>query len=131
MVVVGPCGVALNLTAARWAGVCVERVNMVPFVRSLGNAAACIRLLGTLGLGQKHTWYRQKHVWYRACLFVCSPKGGSSYPLYNIYTVASLIQCCCFYTATASLCTSLNARSYVFLMDPWWNPAVEQQAQDR
>ncbi|KAH9308577.1 hypothetical protein KI387_036488 [Taxus chinensis] len=26
---------------------------------------------------------------------------------------------------------NLTVASYVFLMDPWWNPAVEQQAQDR
>lgn len=26
---------------------------------------------------------------------------------------------------------NLTAASYVFLMDPWWNPAAEQQAQDR
>ena len=26
---------------------------------------------------------------------------------------------------------NLTAASHVMLMDPWWNPAVEQQAQDR
>ncbi|CAI5945658.1 unnamed protein product [Closterium sp. NIES-64] len=26
---------------------------------------------------------------------------------------------------------NLTVASHVFLMDPWWNPAVEQQAQDR
>lgn len=26
---------------------------------------------------------------------------------------------------------NLTAASYIFLMDPWWNPAVERQAQDR
>jgi len=26
---------------------------------------------------------------------------------------------------------NLTVASYVFLMDPWWNPAVERQAQDR
>ncbi len=26
---------------------------------------------------------------------------------------------------------NLTAASHVFLMDPWWNPAVEAQAQDR
>ena len=26
---------------------------------------------------------------------------------------------------------NLTAASYIFLMDPWWNPAVEQQAIDR
>lgn len=26
---------------------------------------------------------------------------------------------------------NLTCASHVFLMDPWWNPAVEQQAQDR
>ncbi len=26
---------------------------------------------------------------------------------------------------------TLNAADYVFLMDPWWNPAVENQAVDR
>ena len=26
---------------------------------------------------------------------------------------------------------NLTAASVVFLLDPWWNPAVEQQAQDR
>jgi len=26
---------------------------------------------------------------------------------------------------------TLNAADYVFLMDPWWNPAVENQAIDR
>ena len=26
---------------------------------------------------------------------------------------------------------SLHAADYVFLLDPWWNPAVEQQAVDR
>ncbi|GAQ92623.1 hypothetical protein KFL_010740030 [Klebsormidium nitens] len=26
---------------------------------------------------------------------------------------------------------NLTVASSVFLMDPWWNPAVEQQAQDR
>ncbi|KAL9265971.1 DNA repair protein RAD16-like protein [Drosera capensis] len=26
---------------------------------------------------------------------------------------------------------NLTVASHVFLMDPWWNPAVERQAQDR
>ncbi|KAK4714161.1 hypothetical protein R3W88_020068 [Solanum pinnatisectum] len=26
---------------------------------------------------------------------------------------------------------NLTVASHVFIMDPWWNPAVEQQAQDR
>ena len=26
---------------------------------------------------------------------------------------------------------NLTAASYIFLMDPWWNPAVERQAVDR
>lgn len=26
---------------------------------------------------------------------------------------------------------NLTVASHVYLMDPWWNPAVEQQAQDR
>jgi non-specific serine/threonine protein kinase len=26
---------------------------------------------------------------------------------------------------------NLTAADYVFLMDPWWNPAAEQQAMDR
>ena len=27
--------------------------------------------------------------------------------------------------------TNLTAANYVFIMDPWWNPAVENQAIDR
>src|SRR5205814_10673856 len=29
------------------------------------------------------------------------------------------------------LCLNLTAADYVFLLDPWWNPAVEAQAIDR
>ena len=28
-------------------------------------------------------------------------------------------------------CLNLTAADYVFLLDPWWNPAVEAQAIDR
>ena len=31
----------------------------------------------------------------------------------------------------AGLGVTLTAADYVFLMDPWWNPAVEEQAIDR
>ena len=31
----------------------------------------------------------------------------------------------------AGLGITLTAADYIFLMDPWWNPAVEQQAIDR
>ena len=31
----------------------------------------------------------------------------------------------------AGLGVTLNSADYVFLMDPWWNPAVEEQAIDR
>ena len=31
----------------------------------------------------------------------------------------------------ASLGVTLTAADYVFIMDPWWNPAVEEQAIDR
>ena len=31
----------------------------------------------------------------------------------------------------AGLGVTLTAADYVFLMDPWWNPAIEEQAIDR
>ena len=31
----------------------------------------------------------------------------------------------------AGLGVTLNSADYVFLMDPWWNPAAEEQAIDR
>ena len=31
----------------------------------------------------------------------------------------------------AGLGVTLKSADYVFLMDPWWNPAVEEQAIDR
>ena len=31
----------------------------------------------------------------------------------------------------AGLGITLTAADYIFLMDPWWNPAVEEQAIDR
>ncbi|KAI4341024.1 hypothetical protein MLD38_025800 [Melastoma candidum] len=32
---------------------------------------------------------------------------------------------------TGGVALNLTVASHVFVMDPWWNPAVEQQAQDR
>ena len=39
--------------------------------------------------------------------------------------------CFCIGLKAGGLGINLTAADYVFLLDPWWNPAVESQAVDR
>eukprot|EP00191_Tetraselmis_sp_GSL018_P011900 CAMPEP_0177603418 /NCGR_PEP_ID=MMETSP0419_2-20121207/15501_1 /TAXON_ID=582737 /ORGANISM="Tetraselmis sp., Strain GSL018" /LENGTH=1172 /DNA_ID=CAMNT_0019097187 /DNA_START=210 /DNA_END=3726 /DNA_ORIENTATION=+ len=49
----------------------------------------------------------------------------------NEFTEDPQVKCFLMSLKAGGVALNLTAASHVILMDPWWNPAVEQQAQDR
>jgi hypothetical protein len=122
-------GVALNLTAARWV-VGVKWMHAHAW-------DACLRAVVYAWLGTF------------ACL--CSSSSSSSSSRQTVWSAClddtrphRLVVVCRHVSALPPAArthahthtrthtrTHTPRRSHVMLMDPWWNPAVEQQAQDR
>ena len=61
---------------------------------------------------------------YNSSFFTCSPSSFNHY--LSVFVKVFLIS-----IKAGGLGLNLTEADYVFILDPWWNPAVEAQAIDR
>ncbi|KAK7261117.1 hypothetical protein RIF29_27421 [Crotalaria pallida] len=83
---------------------------------------SCVQLDGTMTLSARDAATKRFNDDPDCKIFLMSLKAGGV--ALNL-TVASHAE------AFGSFVVSFVGRGQVFVMDPWWNPAVERQAQDR